>query len=838
MVDFSKKLSGKPVQAEVDPIKLYDTLDRTAEKGPLRPAQEAVLKEWHSKRSGDKDIIVKLHTGQGKTLIGLLMLQSKLNQSKAPVLYLCPNNFLVEQTKNQAESFGIKTCTTDDDLPDDFLNAKSIFITSVHKLFNGKTKFGLGNRAVSVGTILMDDAHACADSIRAQCRIKLENNEHAYSSIISLFSEELEAQGVGTFADILNKKHDAFLPVPYWAWIEKEAEVAKILAANTAKSNILFSWPLLKDILSHCLCIVSGSAIEIEPYLAPTHLFKTYTDAAHRIFMSATVTDDSFLVKGLRLTPETVTSPLTYDKETWSGEKMVLVPSLIHEDLDRGRIVSHFGKPSEKRAGGRVVLAPSYDSTKAWEAEKAKILDKDSVGTAIESLKNGDFEKTLVLVNRYDGIDLADKLCRILIFDGKPYSESLIDLYQESCRPESQATLVKMARTIEQGMGRSVRGEKDYSVIIVTGADLTRFIRDKSTRTYLSNQLNAQIEIGLEIAEMAQADLANGDEPIEVLKNLIAQCLNRDESWKAFYIEKMDEVKQKVSSSHVLEMYAAELDAEEKCASGDYNAAVKSIQGALDDKVFVDKDKGWHLQEMARYKFRLNKVDSQKLQLNAFNSNRYLLKPPAGVVFSRLTIVSQGRMERIIDWVSQFETYEQLSVAVNEIVTNLSFGVKADKFEHALDELSVALGFKGERPDKQWKEGPDNLWAIEDGSYILWECKSEVETIRSEINKYEANQMNTSCAWFYKNYSGSKVRNILIHPAKKLNSAATLTHDVDGLNVSGLSSLLKKVKAFFTSFEGVNLKDLSANNIQEQINQNDLSVDSLCNNFARRISSK
>ena len=32
-------------------------------------------------------------------------------------------------------------------------------------------------------------------------------------------------------------------------------------------------------------------------------------------------------------------------------------------------------------------------------------------------------KKTLVLVNRYDGIDLPDNTCRILIFDGKPYSE-------------------------------------------------------------------------------------------------------------------------------------------------------------------------------------------------------------------------------------------------------------------------------------------------------------------------------------------------------------------------------------------------------------------------------
>ena len=62
----------------------------------------------------------------------------------------------------------------------------------------------------------------------------------------------------------------------------------------------------------------------------------------------------------------------------------------------------------------------------------------------------------------------------------------LVDSYQEDCRPDSDATLMRVIRTVEQGMGRSVRGEKDYSAIIVTGADLTKLLRDPHSRTYLS----------------------------------------------------------------------------------------------------------------------------------------------------------------------------------------------------------------------------------------------------------------------------------------------------------------------------------------------------------------
>lgn len=118
MVDFSKRLSGAKVGAISDPIKLYETLDRTYDKGPLRPAQVAVLEEWLKTRKSARDIIVKLHTGQGKTLIGLLLLQSQINAKKGTALYLCPNNFLIEQTCDQARQFGIATCTANPELPE------------------------------------------------------------------------------------------------------------------------------------------------------------------------------------------------------------------------------------------------------------------------------------------------------------------------------------------------------------------------------------------------------------------------------------------------------------------------------------------------------------------------------------------------------------------------------------------------------------------------------------------------------------------------------------------------------------------------------------------------
>ena len=76
----------------------------------MRPTKERVLQEWNANRRNEKNLIVKLNTGEGKTLIGLLMLQSLLNEKGEPCLYLCPNDYLVEQTCKEAEKFGINVC--------------------------------------------------------------------------------------------------------------------------------------------------------------------------------------------------------------------------------------------------------------------------------------------------------------------------------------------------------------------------------------------------------------------------------------------------------------------------------------------------------------------------------------------------------------------------------------------------------------------------------------------------------------------------------------------------------------------------------------------------------
>src|SRR5687768_16500947 len=97
MIDFNDLLNEEATPPILNPVELFSSLPRTGTKFDyLRNVQGEVLNSWHARRDA-RDVIVKMNTGSGKTLVGLLMLKSVMNQQLGAALYLCPNNQLVDQ---------------------------------------------------------------------------------------------------------------------------------------------------------------------------------------------------------------------------------------------------------------------------------------------------------------------------------------------------------------------------------------------------------------------------------------------------------------------------------------------------------------------------------------------------------------------------------------------------------------------------------------------------------------------------------------------------------------------------------------------------------------------
>lgn len=563
MVDFSKRLKTKDIVKEQDPLKVYDSLDRRSETGPLRPSQKEILSLWYNEKKDFKNSIIKLHTGEGKTLIGLLILQSKINSGEGPCLYVCPNIYLAQQVKSEAAKFGFPICDFSEEdygIPDDFISGRKILITYVQKVFNGKTVFGLGNRSTKVGTIILDDSHACIDAIKNSLTIKVSNEHSLYKKIFRIFESDLKEQGEGSCLEIKDGNYNTILPIPYWSWIDKVEEVTSIINEHSQDAEVKFIWPLIKNSIKNCQAIISGKTLEVSPILMPIEQFGSFHQAKNRILMSATTQDDSFFIKGLGFDATSVKMPLTNPALKWSGEKMILIPSIIGDGIDASTILNRMMKPNPQRTCGVAALIPSFYQTEQYQNMGAIVAHSNDIFEIVQRLKDGILVNSVVFANRYDGIDLPDRSCRILIMDSKPFFDSLSDRYEEECRGSSDIINVRIAQKVEQGLGRSVRGEKDYSVILIIGGDLVQFIKSAETSKYFSPQTNKQIEIGIKIAEFSKEDTNN--DPMSAIEGLISQALNRDEGWKQYYQEEMSSLAESKINEDVYDIISAEYQAE------------------------------------------------------------------------------------------------------------------------------------------------------------------------------------------------------------------------------------------------------------------------------------
>ena len=831
MVDFKKKLQKTQLSKATNPKDIYATLDRTGAAGPtLRPSQDVVLSDWYTNHRDDKDVIIKLHTGEGKTLVGLLLLQSKINLGEGPCLYIAPNKQLAQQVTKDADKFGIKYETIPQGtnmLPIDFKSGKKMLITYVQKVFNGRTIFGLDRNSADVKTVLLDDSHACIESIRSSFSLRIKRESSLYENLLNLFHDDLKHQGPGDFLLIKgSSKSSALLQIPYWAWNDKLEEVQTLIynyVTDTKDSDVYFAWPLLHNSLDVCSAFVTSAGIEIVPDSSMIQRFNCFTEAKQRVMMSATTQDDSFFIKGLGISKEAVLSPLTNKGNKWSGEKMILFPSLIDEGLNSQAIrewVCGLKMP------GVVILVPSFSHTSYYESNGCIIANNANMEQVLIGLSNKSINRPVVFVNRYDGVDLADDRCRLLIIDSLPYFDSLSDRYEQSCREFSDQIYTKIAQKVEQGIGRSVRSEKDYSAIIIIEEELVHFIKGVKSQRYFSKQTAKQIEIGDDVTESVKDEMT-GETPWKAFVGVIAQCLKRDEGWKQYYDEQMESIEVVEEDHPYLDAILNEYQAECALYKKDFKKAADFYQDIVNQNKTNIQEKGWYQQLLAKCMWHVQRTEYEMIQGKAHDNNNYLLMPN-DAPYKKRGFLQVSSIEQVIRKIQSFDKYFEYKISVESVLSNLNIGVSANKFERAIQDLGSLLGFESTRPDKQYKSGPDNLWHYSNNHYLLFECKSEKMQNSIEITKDEIGQMSNHIAWFKDNYGKDEtVKYIFIHPVSNISKLADIDSDIYALTSDGLDKLKANVRGFVQEFERIDFHSMSKEQVQNALDAYKLDLKSL-----------
>ncbi len=752
---FQKKLEqSQESSLSTDPIELYQSLFHKEGYAYLRGIQEEVLKEWHAVRA-QRDVLCKMNTGSGKTLVSLLMLYSKMVEGVGTALYLCPDKQLLEQTRRQAQLYGIPVCEVDatNQFPVDFLNCKSILLCTFQKLFNSRNIFDRDN--LSIGALVIDDAHACLDISRNSTTVNLPNTHPAYKRLIQLFGRDLELQAPGTFKRIITSDPFAkIMKVPYWCWLDRENEVISLLSEYSGTNELEWVWGLIADELAAFDCYLGPKGIEIAPIQVPYHNIKAFFEAKHRYILSATFEDQIDLVKDFGIDKNSIISALIPRNRKDVGERLILAPkrfdpSLKDEDL---RNLALWFASQGKNV---VVLVPSTPKAGPWRAIGATVLSDGDINKNIDSLKTS-AGGLFVLVNRYDGVDLTGKMCEILILDGYPAFTSYRELYSEMRLDSVKASL--KAQIIEQGLGRAVRSGTDFCTIFIMGNDLLQFLGNNYNLKFFTPVTRKQLEIGLNLL-----DDQPKDNTIQTLVDVTLLCLNQDSNWRKYHaneISKVDSEGLSADKIQSLNIAQSEKDSIDAFRHRNYDVAKDAIlKGVVEKFNLSDKQKAWYFQLAAQVYYRGNKTLSMDYQLKASLLAPHMLQT-ANPTYSKIAL-NERQSANVLNYLSQFNKSQDLKLFVEETLRDLQFSpdIPFHKFENALAQIGRLIGYHCQEPESEFGNGPDVLWGQTDGHFLILEAKSMAT--HTEITRENIGQLLQSGEWFKKVY-GNSVEHTLV----------------------------------------------------------------------------
>ncbi|NVO73265.1 DEAD/DEAH box helicase [Photobacterium damselae] len=789
MLDFSQLGGTNPVDSSFNPREIFQALPKVGGKFQYpRDVQSQVWTKWYDRRD-TTNLVIKMNTGGGKTSVGLLVLKSCLNEKKGPAVYVVPDNYLVDQVISEANEIGIITTKNPHDPR--YLSGKSILVINIHKLVNGHSVFGVDDEGVKVpiGSIIIDDAHACLDTVDQQFTMEIPSSSSLYNELHSIFASVLEKQSYAKYHEILNSDPSAFLQVPFWSWQKQQSAVTQALVKYKNNDIIDFSYPLLKNHLQLANCVFSASKIEISPHFIPISVIPALGQAARKIFMTATLADDSILSTHFGVNPNELSNPITPDSAGDVGDRMILLPQVINPKITDQDIQQLCKSVSKKH--NVVVIAPSTYRAKYWEGIADLTLSSNNISDGVVRLKT-QHVGLVVLNNRYDGIDLPQKACRLLVIDGLPDARNLIDRVKQSSLMSSNYDNVEKIQRIEQGMGRGVRSSDDYCVVMLTGKGLTSTIYTDNAIDNFSPATRMQMRISESVAEQVS------DKPASELERLMDYCLLQDQQWVGYskgqlaqltYEERTDIKPIKLS------LYEAYLLA----IRGDLNGACRIIEttaNACNDNAL----KGYLKQVLAEYTNINDESQAQLILLNANSYNQRLLKPLSGLSYKKVNDLTQEQAKQCSSYLTgKFMIRNKMIIAANAVIDNLCFTPKsANRFEAAIDELAKMLGFNSQRPELAYNKGPDNLWSIGNQQYLVIECKNEA--ISDTINKGYCNQLNGSSMWFENQYDfTSQYTPIMIHPSVKFEYASSPKPTIRIINDQKLQELRHNALSFFES---------------------------------------
>lgn len=755
------------------------------------PQVEAV-RGWDSIRS-ENDGVIEMTTGGGKTLAGLLIGQSLVNETNGKVLYVCATKQLIEQTAARAQECGIGLATY---FGGNWKNREvfdactGMCITNYAAVFNGRSIFKNGD----IRGIIFDDAHVANSAIRGQFTIRIPHGHAAFRPIVNCFRDYFARNNHQQFEEALKGFPLALLFVPQFQVKRQAKAVTKILLDNKVaeEKETLFAWSHLKDHIGFCTVLISGTSIEITPPVLPLFTLPYFGQDVRRVYLTATLPSQvEFLrtfgvVSAKRVTPGGK-----------SGEAQRLFLFMPGVDDDEQRAASTKLTDSHKAC----IICPSNAAAESWPPPAIRF-DGAQGHAAIDSFAKSTGPQKLVLVARYDGIDLPGDACRVLVLDGLPVGSSLFDRFLDQGLKIERLRAAHTAARIVQAIGRIFRSNTDHGAVVLCGDDLQSWLRDPNNQRYMPKLLQQQVQFGLELRRMIDEGKATG-------ADLLVAVLKGRKDWDELYtnhVGAFDATGLPEDPAWFTELVARERDAYAKLWIRNFPLAASAYAALADEADKHDRRLGaWyrHWQGCAA-DWNGEDIQSARAFLAAANERVELGRPQtnAGAIVTGESVTPGAQAKKIAKLLTT--SRGNIQARLTAIAADLVYGPETNKAEQALRELGDLLGLEASRPDKEKKTGPDVLWrCANQNSGAALECKSDKKPTSQYQKTNDIGQFDDHVRYLERSHPGERFHKAIVGRKMPVSSNANPPDDLAIIPLEQFVELVNRSKEMFEYVESV-----------------------------------
>ncbi len=720
--------------------------------GPLD--YQAAMLDLYVQKMSSKTVALELPTGSGKTLVGLLIGEFRRRKNKEKVLFLCPTNQLVNQVVEQAnQKYGLKAiafCGKQREYsPKDkssFIMAEAIGVTTYSSFF------ALHSFFEDVDVLIMDDVHSCEEYLISNWSIQIEGRDEIFDRIVELIKPYISEIDYQHLVDYENSSETVswcnMLPMPLF--MDKISELNSILQVGIENgTSNYYAYSRIAENLQECNIYMANKKILIRPWVAPTMSFNPFADAKQRVLMSATLGNSGELerVTGIE---KICRLPIVNDWDKKGlGRKFFIFPDLSLGDDERGNVIMALQRLCEKS----VFLVPdsiSAANIKTFYEEKikdVKVFDARDIEESKQSFL-GESKATVILANRFDGVDFPDDESRLLFIWNLPKTTNLQERFVTIRMGASKLYAERIKTRIIQAVGRCSRNPSDYSVVCVMGETIQNDLTKQEKLSQFAPELRAEIEFGLdnsvaysgvdEVIEQVKAFLERNDE-WQGAEESIVEMRNRywcDEK----EVETM--LKDKLQRASLLE-----IDFQYALWKKDYKNAFKmanEIVGVLDAPSLNGYKCFWNYMAgtVAYSLYRNGNEEYKNPGIKSFNeaskeniSVRWLsgLSEKLFSVEKSMKIEDDyffDTIERIEKNFTSLRTLKRLEQKISGIMSNLNSG-DGNMFERGQKDLGELLGYISENPNSSG--APDPYWIINENNIVVSEDKiyEEKEVVKS-----------------------------------------------------------------------------------------------------------